>query len=174
MAEVNYKIGSLSSDILRGRVRAFCKSQSTSAYNDYMFDLFAQKGGIFCAALIDGEVIGCTASVPVEGNVVLGDLLGVTEWLVSNGYYVEETDYPALTFVSPEHQGKGISNEMHRLKFQHQIDKGYKQSINFAFETKSAYDYYHHLGNLHDTGLPNYMGQKIYLTPLKDALLSVS
>lgn len=174
MAEVNYKIGSLSSDVLRGRIRSFCLSQSSSGYNDSMFDIFAENGGIFCAALMDGGVIGCTASVPVENNATLGDLLGVTDWLVSNGYYVEETDYPALTFVSPEHQGKGISNEMHKLKFQYQIDRDFRQSINFAFETKSAYDYYHHLGNLHDTGLPNYMGQKIYFTPLKDALLSVS
>lgn len=176
MLEISYEIGVMSRHSLTPQLKQFCIDQAKingAEYSGSIFDHFAGKGGIFCAAVYDGKIVGSTSSVPAKGNGLF-PLIGVTDWLLENGYLIEETDYPAMTYVDPDYQGNGIANETHRRKFQYQIDRGFKQSINFAFETQSAFNYYQHLGNLHDTGLPEYYGQPIYLTPLQDALLSVS
>lgn len=174
MENITYEIGLLSKHYLRLKVRAFCIKQSGKSYYGDGFDVYAKRGGVFCAALHDGNVVGCTSSVPTKDNKVIADVIGAKQWLLDNGYTLEETDYPAMTYVDPAYRGHGVAKETHRLKFQHQIDSGFKQTLNFAFETQSARDYYAHLGNLHDTGLPHYYDQPIFLTPLEDALASVS
>ena len=174
MLDIKYELGLLSMHYLRGQVKDFCMRLSGQEYSNDMFEVFSEKGGIFCAALHEGKVVGSTSSVPTKDNNVIANRIGAKQWLLDNGYSLEETDYPAMTYVDPEYRGNGIANEMHRLKFQHQIDNGFKQTLNFAFETQSARDYYAHLGNLNDTGLPHYCDQPIFITPLHDALASVS
>ena len=174
MLKISYEMGFLSNHYMRLDVRDFCIKQSGKWHYGDAFDVFAAKGGVFCAAIHDGKVVGSTSSVPTENNDVIADIIGAANWLTENGYTLKETDYPAMTYVDPEYRGNGIANKMHKIKFQHQIDNGFKQTLNFAFETQSARDYYSHLGNMKDTGLPDFCNQPIFITPLRDALLSVS